>query len=115
MESNRQKKIARLIQKDLSEIFLKETKSIYHGFMISITHVFVSKDLSNAKIYLSIFPKKTKDQLFSLIQQRKGLIRHQLSLRMKNQTRKTPALFFYIDNSIEHYETIDKILKENQT
>ena len=115
MESNRQKKVARLIQKDLSEIFLKETKSIYYGFMISITHVFVSRDLSNAKIYLSIFPNNNKDQVFSLIEQRKGLIRHQLSIRMKNQTRKTPDLVFYIDNSIEHYENIDKILKENQS
>jgi len=112
MESNRQKKVARLIQKDLSEIFLHETKSSYHGFMITITHVFISKDLSNAKVYLSIFPNTNKEDLFNDIKERKSNIRHQLSLRLKNQTRKTPDLFFYIDNSIEHYENIDKILKD---
>ena len=55
MESNRQKKVARLIQKDLSGIFLEESKSLYSGIMITITHVFVSKDFSIAKIYLRLF------------------------------------------------------------
>ena len=55
MESNRQKKVARLIQKDLSDIFLQESKDYYNGIMITITHVFVSKDFSVAKIYLSLF------------------------------------------------------------
>ena len=55
MESNRQKKVARLIQKDLSDIFLLESKNCYQNIMITITHVFISKDLSMAKIYLSLF------------------------------------------------------------
>ena len=60
MESNRQKKVARLIQKDLSEIFLHKCKDQYRGIMNTITHVFVSKDFSIAKIYLSLFPDKKK-------------------------------------------------------
>ena len=112
VESNRQKKIARLIQKDLSEIFLQESKNHYQGVMITITHVFVSKDFSMAKIYLSLFPDKKKSQVFNDIKQRKSIIKHQLSYRFKNQMRKTPELFFYIDNSIEHYETINQILKD---
>tara|TARA_B100001250_G_C19491858_1_gene653457 strand:+ start:32 stop:373 length:342 start_codon:yes stop_codon:yes gene_type:complete len=112
MESNRSKKVARLIQKDLSDIFLKETKKYYQGNMISITHVIVSKDFSLAKVYLSIFPEKNKKYLFEDIQKRRLQIKHQLSYKLKHQLRKTPDLIFYIDNSLEHYENINKILQD---
>ena len=71
MESNRQKKVARLIQKDLSDIFLLESKNLYQNIMITITHVFVSKDLSIAKIYLSLFPERNKEQVFEDIKKMK--------------------------------------------
>ena len=64
MESNRQKKVAKLLQKDLSEIFLNLSRSSYRGVMITITHVLVSKDLSIAKVYLSLFPEKNKMDIF---------------------------------------------------
>mgnify|MGYP001179046973 CR=1 FL=1 len=112
MESNRQKKVARLIQKDLSDIFLYMTKSNYKGIMITITHVFVSKDFSVAKIYLSFFPEENKTEIFQDIQKQKHIIKHQLSIRLKNQMRKTPELNFFIDNSLEHYDNINKILKD---
>ena len=112
MESNRQKKVARLIQRDLSDIFLQESKTYYQGIMISITHVFVSKDFSLAKVYLSLFPDKKKKEFFEDIKSRKLMIKHQLSLKLKNQMRKTPDLSFYLDNSLDYYEKIDKILKD---
>ena len=111
MESNRQKKVARLIQKDLSEIFLHKSKSQYQGIMITITHVFVSKDFSSAKIYLSLFPDKKKINVFEDIKHHKSSIKHELSYKLKNQMRKTPELFFFLDNSLEHYENINEILK----
>ena len=112
MESNRQKKVSRLIQKDLSDIFLYLTKNSYQGMMITITHVFVSKDFSVAKIYLSIFPEEKKMDVFNDIQSQKHIIKHQLSLKLKNQMRKTPMLNFFVDNSLEHYDNINKILKD---
>ena len=112
MESNRQKKVARLIQKDLSEIFLQRCKSQYRGTMISITHVFISKDFSLAKIYLSVFPDEKKIDLFNDIKNEKSIIKHELSHKLKNQMRKTPELLFFIDNSLEHYEHINEILKD---
>ena len=112
MESNRQKKVARLIQKDLADIFLQETKNYYQGVMITITHVFVSKDFSVAKIYLSLFPDTNKSDVFEDIKKRTLMIKHQLSHKLKNQMRKTPNLLFYLDNSLEHYEAIDQILKD---
>ncbi|MBF25813.1 MAG: ribosome-binding factor A [Flavobacteriales bacterium] len=111
MESNRQKKVARLIQKDLSDIFLYKSKNDYPGVMISITHVVVSKDFSLAKVYLSLFPEKNKKIIFQEIKNKQSLIKHELSIKLKNQMRKTPELLFFLDNSHEHYETINNILK----
>ena len=112
MESNRQKKVARLIQKDLSEIFLHKCKSQYQGTMITITHVFVSRDFSVAKIYLSLFPEHKKESVFQDLESQKSSIKHALSNKMKNQMKKTPDLLFFIDNSLSHYDSIDKILKD---
>ena len=112
MESNRQKKVARLIQKDLSDIFLLESKKFYQNIMITITHVFVSKDFSIAKIYLSLFPETNKEEVFEDIKKRTSMIKHQLSIKLKNQMRKTPNLIFFIDNSLDHYNTIDKLLQD---
>ena len=112
MESNRQKKVARLIQKDLSDIFLHLSKSLYKGMMITITHVLVSKDFSVAKIYLSFFPEEKKQMVFEDIKTQTKFIKHKLSMKLKNQMRKTPELHFFIDNSLEHYDSINKILKD---
>tara|TARA_B100000902_G_C27303047_1_gene913906 strand:- start:598 stop:939 length:342 start_codon:yes stop_codon:yes gene_type:complete len=111
MESNRQKKVSRLIQKDLAEIFLQKSKNQYQGIMISITHVVVSKDLSVAKVYFSLFPEKDKKVIFEDIKNQQSLIKHELSSKIKNQMRKTPELHFFLDNSHEHYENINNILK----
>ena len=112
MESNRQKKISRLIQKDLAKIFLEKCKNDYPGTMITITHVFVSRDFSTAKIYLSIFPDKKKKEIFEVVQKNQHSIKHALAYKIKNQLRKTPELLFFIDNSHEHYENINHILKK---
>ncbi len=112
MESNRQKKVSRLIQKDLSDILLSESRKKYSGIMITITQVFVSKDFSFSKIYLSIFPEKYKTIVFEDIIQNKSSIKHKLSIKLKNQLRKTPELGFFIDTSLEHFDKINKILKD---
>ena len=71
MQFSRNQKISRYIQKELSEVFLSETKEYFRGLIISVTHVFVSKDHSTAKIYLSFFPTNQKNQFLNLINSRK--------------------------------------------
>ena len=112
MESNRQKKVARLIQKDLSQIFLLQYRDNYQGIMITITHVIVSKDLSIAKIYLSLFPDDSKHVLFEHIKSQKSIIKHALSNKVKHQMRKVPDLVFFLDNSLSHYDDINQLLKD---
>ena len=111
MEFTRSHKVSRLIQKDLSEIFLNESKTNFSGLLISVTHVFISKDFSTAKVYLSLFPTKNKESFLKKINSRKKNIKLLLAKKTRSQLRKIPEIFFYIDNSIDHYEEVNDLLK----
>ena len=115
MESTRQKKIGITLQKDLTIILQKLLKEGAMGSIIaSITKVRVSPDLSSAKVYISIFPVKNTQVIFSLIDQKKSEIRNSLGILVKNQIRIVPELFFYNDDSLEHIDSIDAALKKNE-
>ena len=111
MESTRTRKISRLIQKELAEIFLRESKTSYAGKMISVTIVRVTPDLSLAKVYLSIFPLKKDEDILSVVNEQKSHLRNLLGQRVKNQMRKIPELAFYIDDSLDYIDHIDQLLK----
>lgn len=107
METTRQAKIARLIQKELSEIFRLQTAKT-HGVLVSVSAVRVSPDLSIAKVYLSIFPTdKSQELLESITASAKT---YELAQRVRFQLRKCPELSFYIDDSLDYIENIDKLL-----
>ena len=109
MESKRLQKIERLIQKDLSEIFLLQTKQI-PGIMISVTKVRISPDLSLAKAYLSIFPSEKSQEMITNITANTKTIRYDLGLRIGKQVRRIPELAFFLDDSIDYLENIDRLL-----
>ena len=110
MESTRQQKIARLLQKDLSEIFLGYTKS-RPGVIVSTTRVRVSPDLSVARVYLSVFPSSEAEATIQLVNDRQAAIRHDLAARTRYQLRTVPSLTFYLDDSLDYLERIDELLK----
>lgn len=112
MESNRQQKVNRLIQKELSEIFLLETKKM-HGILISVTNVRVSPDLGMAHAYLSIFPSEKGDELLRNINENIKSVRYELGKRVGKQLRVVPELMFHLDDSLDYIENIDKLLKED--
>lgn len=111
MESNRQAKISRLIQKELSEIFRQQTAKT-HGVIISVSAVRVSPDLSIARVYLSVFPSEKGNEMIENINKSAQTIRYELAQRVRYQLRKTPALQFYIDDSLDYIENIDKLLEK---
>ncbi|UOB19375.1 30S ribosome-binding factor RbfA [Abyssalbus ytuae] len=115
METNRQKKIGGVIQKDIAEILqgILRDNSI-KGILVSVTKVYVTTDLSEAKVYLSIFPNKESDRLLEEIRLQQHFIKHQLAVRTKNQLRRVPELNFYIDDSLEYIDNIEKSLKRNE-
>ncbi|HKK43049.1 MAG TPA: 30S ribosome-binding factor RbfA [Bacteroidales bacterium] len=110
MESTRQKKVSRLLQKELAEIFLKRGNEFAHGKLISITKVRVSPDLSFAKVYISIFPTENQDVTFSSIQDHTSKIRYELGQKIRNQLRIVPDIVFLIDDSLDYIDKIDKLL-----
>ena len=112
MESQRQKKIASVLQRDLVEVLPgAATQGGMKGILISVTKVNVTVDLSIAKVYLSIFPIDKGAELLEGIKSNAPLIKHELSQRTKHQLRRMPQLIFYIDDSLEYIDQIDKSLK----
>ncbi len=111
METTRQNKISRLLQKELSDIFLAETRKT-HGIIISVSVVRVSPDLSVAKAYLSIFPPEKSTEMIENINANTKTIRYELSQRVRYQLRKTPELLFFLDDSLDYIENIDSLLKK---
>ena len=111
MESTRQQKIARLIQKDLSDILLKYAKRI-GGVLISVSEVRVSPDLSIATAYLSIFPDQRQQELMDKIIEDTSSIRGQLGSLERHQLRIIPELRFFADETIQRMEHIDELLHQ---
>jgi ribosome-binding factor A len=111
MESTRQQKINRLLQKELAEIFLRESKTMFMGVMISVTVVRVTPDLSMARAYVSIFPTDNRREVLKEIRIANPKIRGILGRRIGKQLRVVPGLEFYIDDSLDYIENIDRLLK----
>ena len=122
MNTTRQQKIASLLQRELANIFLQDSKSIY-GCMITVTKATITPDLSIGRAYLSIYMAadkdavigavraNTKDIRFRLGQQVKD-IRFRLGQQVKDQLRIVPQLEFFIDDTLDYIENIDRLLKQ---
>jgi ribosome-binding factor A len=111
METNRQKKIAGVLQKDLVDILQNAAKDGMKGIIISVTNVSVTSDLSIAKVFISIFPQAKRDEIIEGIKSNTATIRHELAHRTRNQLRRMPELLFYLDDTLDYIEDIDKSLK----
>ncbi len=109
MESKRQAKIARLLQKELSEIFRRQTAAL-GGVIVSVSAVRVSPDLSIAKAYLSIFPPAKSQEILANINKQSKTVRYELAQAVKEVLRKCPDLQFYLDDSLDYIENIDRLL-----
>lgn len=110
MQETRQNKIARLLQKELSLIFQEQTRAM-HGVMVSVTRTKISPDLSICTAYLSIFPSERGEELLQNITRNEKQIRYELGTRIRHQMRIVPELRFFIDDSLDYIERIDKLLK----
>lgn len=111
MESTRLSKIERLLQKELSDIFQKQTQGM-PGTLVSVSVVRVSPDLGVARVYLSIFPTEKSKELLEAIRANVKAIRYDLGQRIRLQVRKIPELSFFIDDSLDYIENIDNLLKK---
>jgi ribosome-binding factor A len=113
MESTRQQKYARLVQKEMADIFQSEMGHTFGKVMITVTQVRVSPDLGVAKIYISLFPVEDKKALLEKIKEQSWDIRHRLGQRIRKQARIVPELMFFLDDSLDYAERINELLKNN--
>jgi len=112
MESNRQKKIGGILQQDLVDVLQgAATAGGLKGVIISVSKVSVTTDLSIAKVYLSIFPNKNAETLLEGIKSNTSKIRHELAQRTRHQLRRMPQLIFFIDDSLDYIDKIERSLK----
>lgn len=114
METKRQQKISRLIQKELGEVFLQIAKQTV-GTLITVTSVRISVDLSIAHIRLSIFPTDKQEETLQLIKRENKTIRYELGKRVRYQLRLIPELIFHNDDSLDYLENIDRLLQQDKS
>ncbi len=111
MEKVKQKKIASVIQQELSEIFQKENLSMVKGGMITISAVEVSPDLGIAKVYLSLFQIKEPQVFLEELKEHSHELRRQLGNKIRNQVRRIPELHFYLDDTLDNVFRLEEIFK----
>ena len=112
METTRQQKISRMLQKELGEIFLLYAREL-QGTLITVTAVRISPDLGVAHTHLSIFPSEKSAEVLTRVQEDMRAIRFDLGKRVRHQLRIVPALFFHVDDSLDYLENIDNLLKSD--
>jgi len=110
-ETNRQRKIAGVLQKDLVDVLQKAAQEGMKGVIISVSKVHVTSDLGVAKVYLSVFPSNKRDEIIEGVKSNTPLIRHEMASRTKHQLRRMPELLFFGDDTLDYIEEIDKSLK----
>ncbi len=112
MQSTRQKKVSRLVQKELSVIFQQLTQEMLGSIMVSVTIVRISPDLADANIFLSIFPVDDPAEALKVVKSNATMIRKKLGESVRNQLRIVPTIQFHLDDSAAYAEEIDRLLKK---
>jgi len=112
MESLRQTKVGRLLQKEIGIILQKEGVEYAPGVMLSVTVVRVSPDLGYAKVYLSVFPSKDPESVIETINKVTKSVRYLLGKKVRHQMRVIPELVFFLDDSMDYADRIDDLLNE---
>ena len=110
-ETNRQRKIAGVLQQDLVDVLQRAAQDGMRGVIISVSKVSVTADLGVAKVYLSVFPSEKREEILKGVIANTVQIRHELAQRTRNQLRRMPELLFFGDDSLDYIEEIDKSLK----
>jgi len=112
MATTRQNKVSRLLQKEMGDIIQREGPGMFAGKMVTVTNVRITSDLQQARIFLSVFPSVDKEDFKTTLEHKTGHLRHELGNRIRHQLRSVPELSFFLDDSLDYLDNIDKLLKE---
>lgn len=109
MNSTRQEKFARLMQRDLADIFLKHTHDWFEGKFITISSIHVSPDLGYVKVFLSVIEPGKKQYILNLVEFQAREIRKELAQKIRNQVRKVPELTYFVDESLDYVMKMENL------
>lgn len=112
MASIRQQKISSLVQRELALIFQREGSQKYSGAMVTVSEISVTTDLSIAKVYVSLFTKLDKQEILKEIKSNSKYYKHELAKILRHHLRKMPDFQFYLDDTLDYNEEIDRLLKQ---
>ncbi|GAB2796676.1 30S ribosome-binding factor RbfA [Rhabdobacter roseus] len=112
MESKRQQKVGRQIQKDLGELFQREARHVINGAFVTVTAVRMTPDLGIARVYLSFLPDKNRKFLIEAVQENTRFIRTKLGERVRHQLRIVPELQFYLDDTAEYAAKMEALFAD---
>ena len=110
--STRQLKVASQIKRDMAEIIRAKGMAAFSGALVSVSGVKISPDLSQAKIYVSIFPSTKSEEVMGIILEQSRSLRGELGRRVGKQLRIVPELQFFLDDSLDYVEHIEELLKK---
>lgn len=101
-----------MVQKELGNLFQREGNAMFSGKMVTVTAVRITPDLGQARIFLSVFPTPLREEFNKILQEHTGHIRHELGNRMRHQLRLVPELHFFLDDSLDYMDNIERLLKQ---
>jgi len=111
MDSIRQQKISKLLQEDMSDLIQKDLSHLSMKSFVTVTMVRITPDLGIARIYISVFATDNKEAVVQNFNDNVSEVRYLIGKRLRHQLRHIPQLQFYIDDSLDYIEKIDKALK----
>ncbi len=112
--TTREQKVARQLQRDLAEILQRDCAELFRGLLITVTAVRVSPDFGYAKIYVSVFPFERQEEVMESLTTHNWAIRKALGARIKHQLKVVPEIDFFIDDSLEYIDSIDRAIKGDE-
>jgi ribosome-binding factor A len=112
MATTRQNKVSRMVQKELGNLFQREGNLMFSGKMVTVTAVRITPDLGQARIFLSVFPTPVREEFNKILEENSGHIRHELGNRIRHQLRLVPELHFFLDDSLDYMDNIERLLKQ---
>ncbi len=110
METNRQRKVSAIVKEELATLFRKKTAA-NSNVLITVVEVKVTVDLSIAKVYISVFPSEHRAQIMKELEELKSAIRGEIGNNLSKNLRQIPELVFFLDDSLDTVDLIDKELK----
>lgn len=112
METKRQKQINELLRRQFSMVLMDEGPNIFEKAMVTVTRTVVSPDLQNAKVYVSVFNTENKAEVMAAMEENLHQLRYALAKKVGKQLRRIPELSFYLDDSLDEYFRMEKILAQ---